>query len=74
MNSEIAITTVKGTTHGSGYSYDTHVPMLWYGARIPQGSSVKKVEITSIAPTIAMLLNVQLPSAGEGIPLIEIFE
>jgi len=74
VNSEIAITTVKGTTHGSGYSYDTHVPMLWYGARIPQGSSVKKVEITSIAPSIALLLNIQFPSGSEGRPLIEIFE
>ena len=29
----------KGTTHGSGYSYDTHVPLIFFGKKIVQGES-----------------------------------
>lgn len=73
-NSEIDISEVKGTTHGSGYAYDTHVPMLWHGWRIPKGESVRKVSITDIAPSLAMLLHLQLPSGSTGIPLEELFK
>ena len=73
-NSEINISDVKGTTHGSGYSYDTHVPIIWHGWRIPKGESVRKVSITDIAPSLAMLLNLQLPSGNTGVPLKELFE
>lgn len=63
-----------GTTHGSGYTYDTHVPILFFGKNIPAGNSVRKVSITDIAPSISMLLNITLPSASTGDPLIELFE
>ena len=72
-NSEIAVKDVKGTTHGSGYAYDTHVPMLWYGNNIPVGESVRKVSITDIASTISLKLNIQLPNGNEGKPLFELF-
>jgi predicted AlkP superfamily pyrophosphatase or phosphodiesterase len=58
-----------GTTHGSPYSYDTHVPLLFYGCEIKQGSSSEPVNITDIAPTIAQLLNIQFPSGCSGIPI-----
>ena len=61
------------TTHGSGYSYDTHVPMLWYGLGIKKGESVKKYNITDIAPTLSMLLNISLPNGAIGEPLYELF-
>jgi arylsulfatase A-like enzyme len=63
-----------GTTHGSGFNYDTHVPILFYGQGIPSGESVRKVSITDIAPTLSMLLNVSLPNAATGVPLSELFE
>jgi len=65
---------VKGTTHGSGYAYDTHVPVLWFGCGIPSGESTRKIAITDIAPSLAMLLNLQLPSGSTGEPLFEILE
>lgn len=71
---DIDITEVKGTTHGSGYAYDTHVPILWKGRGIPKGESVRKVSITDIAPSLAMLLNLNLPSGTSGLPLGELFE
>ena len=73
-NSAINTTSVKGTTHGTGYTYDTQVPMLWYGFGIPHGESVRKVATTDIAPSLAMFLNLQLPSGATGEPLAEIFK
>ncbi len=64
----------RGTTHGSGGTYDTHIPIIFFGANIPNGSSVRKVAITDIAPTISMLLNISLPSSCTGIPLQEVFQ
>ncbi len=63
-----------GTTHGSGYTYDTHVPILFYGWGIPKGSTVRKYAITDIAPTLSMLLNIKLPNGASGEPILEIFE
>lgn len=64
----------QGTSHGSGYNYDTHVPMIFYGWGIPQGETVAYHEITDIAPTIAMLLNIMLPSASDGQPIREMLD
>ena len=62
------------TTHGSGFSYDTHVPLIWYGAGIPKGQSYRNIAITDIAPTLSMILNVKLPSACIGTPVVEVLE
>ncbi len=72
-NSDLPISRVKGTTHGTGYGYDRQVPMLWFGAGIPKGSSVRNVSTTDIAPSLAMFLDLQLPSGSVGQPLEEIF-
>ena len=48
----------RGTTHGSGYDYDTHVPLIFYGANINPGESDKKTFINDIAPTILDLLGI----------------
>ncbi|MFI5150868.1 MAG: alkaline phosphatase PafA [Bacteroidia bacterium] len=58
-----------GTTHGAPYSYDTHVPVLWYGWCITPGSSVDAVKPIDIAPTISMLLNIPFPSGCTGKPI-----
>ena len=58
-----------GTDHHSGYSYDTHVPLLFYGKGIKQGETFKKTEIIDIAPTISALLGISFPNACIGLPL-----
>lgn len=63
---------VQGTTHGSPYTYDTNVPMLFYGAGIKKGKSVKYHPITDIAPTITTLLHVKFPSGCTGQPIEEV--
>lgn len=56
----------KGTTHGSPYNYDTHVPLLWYGNNIKKGTTSEFVAIADIAATLSALLNISLPSACDG--------
>ena len=51
-----------GTTHGSPYSYDTHVPCLFYGWKIKKGASFNKKTITQIAPTLAQKLQITMPN------------
>ena len=58
-----------GSTHGSSYMYDTHVPMLFYGKGIKSGSSTRRSEIVDIAPTLAALLGISFPSGTTGEPL-----
>ncbi len=65
---------VTGATHGSGYSYDTHVPILFYGAGIPKGSSSQFHTITDISPTLSVLLNIKFPSGCTGQPITEIVD
>ncbi len=63
-----------GSTHGSSYIYDTHVPMLFYGKGIKQGSTSRRSEIVDIAPTIATLLGISFPNATTGQPLFRMLE
>ena len=72
-NPNITVERVKGTVHGSGYSYDTHVPLIWMGKGIPIGEAVRKVHTIDIAPTLAMILNLQMPGSVQGAPLKEFF-
>lgn len=62
----------KGTTHGSGYNYDTHVPLLFYGNRIQPGKTYKRTNVTDIAPTISALLGIALPSGATGTVIEEV--
>lgn len=65
---------VTGTTHGSGYSYDTHVPILFYGSGIKKGSSSQFHTITDIAPTLSVLLKIKFPNGCSGQPIAEILD
>lgn len=65
---------LTGTTHGSGYDYDTHVPLLFWGGNIFNGSSEQYHDITDIAPTISTYLNISFPSGTTGKVIEEIFK
>ncbi len=55
-----------GTTHGSPYDYDTHIPFLLMGPQVKAGVDGQSVNITDIAPTICNLLGIQLPDGCTG--------
>jgi arylsulfatase A-like enzyme len=55
-----------GTTHGSPWSYDTRVPLLWFGASVKRGTHAGPVSIVDIAPTLSTLLGIGKPSGSRG--------
>jgi arylsulfatase A-like enzyme len=55
-----------GTTHGEWNPYDAHIPLLFYGWKVPHGASSKEVHITDIAPTVCSLIHIQQPNACIG--------
>lgn len=55
-----------GTTHGTPYSYDTHVPVIFFGAGVAAGRHATEAGPVDIAPTLAALLDVTPPSNSEG--------
>jgi hypothetical protein len=60
-------------THGSPYTYDTNVPLMFFGPRwIRPGPSANYAEVVDLAPTLAYLLETRMPSASEGRVLAEI--
>tara|TARA_Y100000589_G_scaffold162041_1_gene153958 strand:- start:20196 stop:21833 length:1638 start_codon:yes stop_codon:yes gene_type:complete len=64
----------RGTSHGSAYSYDTHVPLLWYGKNIPVGEVFRKIIISDISATLAHILYIQNPNSLTGKPILELFK
>lgn len=63
-----------GTTHGSCYSYDTHVPLLFWGKDITKGYSDSPVFIEDIAPTVCTLIGISFPNGCTGNPIIQVTE
>lgn len=61
----------KGTSHGSAFNYDTHVPLLWYGNKMKHQEIFRPIEITDISATLVHLLNLQRNGSMTGKPIIE---
>jgi hypothetical protein len=65
-----------GTTHGSPYGYDTHVPVIFldpaFGIRA--GSYPGAIGVEDIAPTLATLLAIETPSGNMGRVLTEMLK
>ena len=59
----------QGTDHSTGYTYDTHVPLIWYGWQIKPGETDQPYQITDIAATLSALLRISYPSACVGTPI-----
>ena len=60
----------QGTTHGSLYNYDTHIPLIWYGWGIKPGYDYSPTYMTDIAATLAALLHIQEPNGCVGKPIL----
>jgi hypothetical protein len=55
----------SGTSHGSPHSYDTHVPVLVYGAGVPaEGKHSGRVSSLIVAPILAWALGIDPPPAA----------
>jgi predicted AlkP superfamily pyrophosphatase or phosphodiesterase len=58
-----------GTTHGTPYRYDTHVPIVFWGAGVKQADISDVAHSIDIAPTVARMLGISYPSTVDGDPL-----
>lgn len=63
-----------GSTHGSAFNYDTHVPLLFFGKGILHGSTVQQTDVVDIAPTMSALLQTSFPNGATGKPLEYVLE
>jgi predicted AlkP superfamily pyrophosphatase or phosphodiesterase len=63
-----------GTTHGSMYPYDSHIPLLWMGWGVKQGFLNREVYMTDIAATLAAMLKIQMPSGNVGKVISEVIK
>ncbi len=64
----------RGTSHGATFNYDTHVPVIFMGAGIQPGRYDAQIAVNDIAPTLATLLEVEIPDGAFGRVLSEIFQ
>ncbi|MBI5281554.1 MAG: alkaline phosphatase family protein [Candidatus Solibacter usitatus] len=60
-----------GTSHGTPWNYDSHVPIVFMGARVKPGRYHGSAAVVDIAPTLSMLLDVEVPSGASGRVLTE---
>lgn len=58
-----------GSNHGTPYTYDTHVPLVWLGVGVTPGTHTRRVGVDDIAPTLAHILGLVAPplSAGQNL-------
>jgi hypothetical protein len=63
-----------GSTHGSAWNYDTHIPLLIYGKNVKPGTTYRETHIRDIAPTLSMICGVPLPSGCTGSPIEEVLD
>jgi hypothetical protein len=55
-----------GTSHGTPYDYDNHVPLIFMGGAIKPGRYTAPVTINDVAPTLSELLGIERPSGSFG--------
>jgi Type I phosphodiesterase / nucleotide pyrophosphatase len=61
----------KGTDHASPFSYDTHVPLAFYGLAFQPGIYRTHAEPVDLAVTLASLLGINAPTQATGRVLTE---
>lgn len=63
-----------GSTHGTTFNYDTHVPLIFAGANIKPGLYTARADVRDIAPTLSVLLGICAPACSQGVVLGEMFK
>ena len=63
--------TTKGTDHATPYTYDTHVPLAFFGLPFQPGTFRTHAEPVDLAVTLASLLGINAPTHAVGRVLTE---
>lgn len=61
-------------SHGSPYDYDSHIPLIFYGAAFKSGRNAAFVRSVDIAPTLADLVGVPPTQPLDGVVLKSAFK
>jgi predicted AlkP superfamily pyrophosphatase or phosphodiesterase len=61
----------QGTTHGTPYNYDAHIPLILMGRGIAPGEYSTQAALNDLAPTLATLLALEIPDGSSGRVLVE---
>ena len=61
-----------GTTHGTPYAYDTHVPLVPFGEGVRRGKYSRPVSPGIISAILSDLLGISVPSKSSGVAWHEI--
>ncbi len=56
----------QGTSHGSSYWYDRHVPLILFGAEVTAGRYADEVYTVDLAPSLAFLAGTTIPTDLDG--------
>jgi predicted AlkP superfamily pyrophosphatase or phosphodiesterase len=67
----ISSTGTTGTTHGSPYSYDAHVPVIFFGSAFKPGRYANEFHITDIVSMLCASLKLEVPPGNIGKPVLE---
>ncbi len=65
---------IKGTTHGLWNPYDAHIPCVFFGWGVKPGKTNRETYMTDIAPTIAAMLQIQMPNGCVGKVITELIK
>lgn len=66
LNSGWKTGSLTGASHSHWNPYDAHIPLVWMGWGISKGKTNRTIHMTDIAPTLAAMLNIQMPSGNVG--------
>ena len=61
----------QGTTHGTPYNYDAHIPLILMGRGVAPGEYSNQAALNDLAPTLATLLAIEIPAGSSGRVLSE---
>jgi hypothetical protein len=60
------------STHGSPWSYDTYVPLVFAGSGLAAKKVDRRVWTVDVAATLSSLMGIKPPSGAAGVPLVEV--
>jgi len=71
VSAPFTVGVTDGADHGSPYTYDTHVPLIFYGSAFQSGTYRTHAEPVDLAATLASLLGINAPTHAIGRVLTE---
>jgi hypothetical protein len=63
-----------GTSHGTPWEFDSHVPIVFWGANVTPGLYARRVYTQDIASTVCTILGIEYPTGNLGKPLVELLK